>query len=92
MSAFGTLPSCGICLPDGTYYVDPNGGSVKDAIEVVCRKLEKYDGWFTCVKPSMDKIVSQLCTLSAETFTAFAIGVQFTISWRPHIIVQNSLS
>jgi len=32
---------------------------VKDAIEVVCRKLEKYDGWFTCVKPSMDKIVSQ---------------------------------
>ena len=38
---------------------------MKDAIEVVCRKLEKYDGWFTCVKPSMDKNVSQLCTSSS---------------------------
>jgi len=39
--------------------VDPNGGNAQDAIEVVCRKLEKYDGWFTCVKPSVTKIVSQ---------------------------------
>ena len=45
-------------LPDGTYFVDPNGGNVEDAIEVVCRKLPEYSGWFTCVPPSMTMIVS----------------------------------
>ena len=45
---------------DATYYVDANGGSVKDAIEVVCRKLEQYEGWFTCVKPSTIEMVKTL--------------------------------
>ena len=35
------------CPSDVTYYVDANGVSVKDVIEVVCRKLEQYDG--SCV-------------------------------------------
>ena len=48
----------GKILPDGTYFVDPNGGNVEDAIEVVCRKLPEYSGWFTCVPPSMTMIVS----------------------------------
>ena len=43
---------------DTTYYVDPNGGSRVDTMEVVCRKMEKYDGWFTCIKPTEDIVVS----------------------------------
>lgn len=34
---------------DSTYYVDPNGGNVGDAIEVTCRKVG--DEWSTCIQP-----------------------------------------
>ena len=33
---------------------------MKDAIEVVCRKLEQYEGWFTCIKPSTIEMVKIL--------------------------------
>ena len=51
-------PPLSSSLLDSTYYVDPNGGSRNDAMEVVCRKMEKYDGWFTCIKPTQDTFVS----------------------------------
>lgn len=42
---------------DSTYYVDPNGGSPRDSIEVTCRQLEKSEGWFTCIKSaSVDEV------------------------------------
>ena len=43
---------------DTTYYVDPNGGSHEDALEVTCRKMELYQGWFTCIKPRKSVLVS----------------------------------
>ena len=39
-----------------TYYIDPNGGSPADAIEVVCKKSEE-EVW-TCIPPTVDEIVS----------------------------------
>ena len=46
-------------LLDATYYVDPNGGSNLDALEVVCRKMEILPGWFTCVKPNRQLMVNK---------------------------------
>jgi hypothetical protein len=40
-------------LTDSTYYIDPNGGSKRDALEVVCRKMELFPGWFSCVNPTV---------------------------------------
>merc|ERR1719191_1970018 len=43
-----------LCHPDyqdGTYYIDPNGGCAKDAIEVYCNMKEKGS---TCVNPSQN--------------------------------------
>jgi hypothetical protein len=56
---------------DSTHYVDPNGGSRHDAMEVVCRKMEKYDGWFTCIKPAQDTFVS--CRSMLHTQLAIVI-------------------
>nr|CAJ43111.1 collagen [Suberites domuncula] len=39
---------------DNSYFVDPNGGSVHDAIEVTCKKVG--EDWFTCVKPTENDI------------------------------------
>ena len=49
---------------DTTYYVDPNGGSHEDALEVTCRKMELYQGWFTCIKPQKSILVSVTIILS----------------------------
>merc|ERR1711931_124750 len=43
-----------LCHPDyqdGTYYIDPNGGCAKDAIEVYCNMKEKGS---TCVNPTQN--------------------------------------
>ena len=44
---------------DSTYYVDPNGGSPRDAIEVTCREMERAKSWFTCIKPAFADEVSR---------------------------------
>jgi len=33
----------------GTYYVDPNGGSIDDAFEVKCHKIDNVE--WTCIEP-----------------------------------------
>ena len=43
---------------DATYYIDPNGGSPLDALEVACKTFEDHEGMFTCVKPTEYLIVS----------------------------------
>ena len=53
---------CSHIFTDKTYYIDPNGGSTLDAVEVVCRKFETEEGIFTCIKPTIDNIVSA-CTV-----------------------------
>merc|ERR1719343_1976593 len=47
-----------LCHPDyqdGTYYIDPNGGCAKDAIEVYCNMKEKGS---TCVNPSQNSALT----------------------------------
>ena len=39
-----------------TYFINPNGGSIADSIEVTCKNVN--DMWFTCIKPSEMEIVS----------------------------------
>ena len=53
---------CSHIFIDKTYYIDPNGGSTLDAMEVVCRKFETEEGIFTCIKPTIHNIVSA-CTV-----------------------------
>jgi hypothetical protein len=57
---------------DAAYYVDPNGGSVNDAIEVTCKKVDGE--WFTCIKPTEIEIecksskYNKSCTTSSFTY------------------------
>ena len=61
---------------DTTYYVDPNGGSPEDAFEVICRKMELYQGWFTCIKPRKSIMVSDTIT-RLTTIIDFVTGIQW---------------
>lgn len=39
-----------------SYFIDPNGGSIADAIEVTCKSVK--DTMYTCVKPSEIELVN----------------------------------
>lgn len=54
--------------PDKPYWMDPNSGSVKDAIEVTCRQ----DGtvWSTCVSKDSEHAKYQFRSLALHSFTA----------------------
>lgn len=45
-------------LLTGTYNIDPNGGSIEDAFEVKCYKID-YVEW-TCIEPKKRTHVRQL--------------------------------
>ncbi len=44
------------CAAGKSYYIDSNGGSIDDAIEVTCKNVDST--WFTCVKPTEIEMVS----------------------------------
>lgn len=48
-----------------TYYIDPNGGSPADAIEVVCKKSEE-EVW-TCIPPTVDEIEVEPCDRMSDS-------------------------
>lgn len=43
--------SCTSVSTDSTYWMDPNGGSVSDAVKVTCRQIN--DEWSTCIQPEL---------------------------------------
>lgn len=42
----------------GPYYIDPNGGSIEDAMEVQCYRIELIV--WTCIEPKQDIYVRSI--------------------------------
>jgi hypothetical protein len=52
---------------DTIYYIDPNGGSVVDAVEVTCRQVDNV--WSTCLMPE-EHNMHQLWSLAVRSRSA----------------------
>ena len=45
----------------GLHWIDPNGGSIEDAIEVNCNRIDNVE--WTCIKPEQKVYVRYIYTL-----------------------------
>ena len=93
---------CTSVSADSTYWMDPNGGSVSDAVKVTCRQIN--DEWSTCIQPETRpednwKVIASTAPLNVYPCSLFystaALQVSALVSGYPQprsISVSQQLS